>query len=221
MASPAELVQTVSRVTGVALPTLVDIDRKLVKGQLRTKTGRGFSVAQMTPLDAARLLTALLASPQANAAVEAVERYAQTQVDPKRSHDKLFAATGLADLAALPAQHSFVEGLTALIASAATGALAKLIAESKGGWVPAIEIFAFTRATRGRIRLAGLPHGLTASLEYMPAPLRAKTGRVPKARHNHGASAEECGGDLEQSRRITGRTLLMVADLLAEEGGHD
>jgi hypothetical protein len=38
------------------LPTVVDIDRKLVKAKLRTKEGRGFNAAQMAPLDAARLL---------------------------------------------------------------------------------------------------------------------------------------------------------------------
>jgi hypothetical protein len=45
MASPAELVRTVSAATGVPLPTVVDIDRRLVKGKLRTKGGRGFNVA--------------------------------------------------------------------------------------------------------------------------------------------------------------------------------
>jgi hypothetical protein len=74
MASPAQLVHTVSRATGVPLPTIVDIDRRLVTGKLRTKGGRGFNAAQVTALDAARLLTAVLASPQANAAVEAVTR---------------------------------------------------------------------------------------------------------------------------------------------------
>jgi len=37
MASPAELVRTMSAATGVPLPTIVDIDRRLVKGKLRTK----------------------------------------------------------------------------------------------------------------------------------------------------------------------------------------
>lgn len=81
MTSPAELVRTQSSVTGVPLPTIVDIDRWIVKGKLRTKGGRGFNPAQMTPLDAARLLTAVLASPQGNAAADAVERYTQTRID--------------------------------------------------------------------------------------------------------------------------------------------
>ena len=59
-----------SEVTGVPLATVVDMDRRLVKAGLRAKSGRGFNVAQMTPLDAARLLTAILASSQANLAAE-------------------------------------------------------------------------------------------------------------------------------------------------------
>src|SRR5579862_6418569 len=106
------------------LPTIVDIDRKLVTGKLRTKGGRGFNVARMTPLDAARLLTAVLGSPQANAAAESVARYAHTQTDQTRSSDKLFGAAKLRDLAALPSRHSFIEALAALIASVATGSLA-------------------------------------------------------------------------------------------------
>jgi hypothetical protein len=221
MASPAELVRTVSAATGVPLPTMVDIDRRLVKRQLRTKGGRGFNAAQMTPLDAARLLTAVLASPQANAAAEAVERYAQTRVDRARSSDKLYGALDLDDLAALPARHSFVDALTALIASVSTGSLAKLIAASKDDWVPHIEVFAFTRAVRGRIRIAGLPNGMTASVEYALASAGIKPSRARKSARGRTADRDDGMGDLEQSRRITERTILPIAELLAPESPND
>jgi hypothetical protein len=211
----------VSATTGVPLPTVVDIDRKLVKGKLRTKGGRGFNAAHMTPLDAARLLTAVLGSPQANTSVEAVERYAKTRVDKARSSDKLFGAAKLDDLAALPARHSFVDALAALIVSAATGSLAKLTANSSDGWLPHIEVFAFTRATRGRIRIAGLPNGLTASLEYISAVAETKPARAKKIGRRRDALADESVGDLEQSRRITERTVLAIARLLAEESQHE
>ena len=68
------------------------------------KGGRGFNAARMSPLDAARLLTAVLVSPQANTAADAVERYARTGVDKVRSSDKLFGAVHLVDLAALTAR---------------------------------------------------------------------------------------------------------------------
>jgi hypothetical protein len=221
MASPAELVRTLSAATGVPFPTIVDIDRRLVKGKLRTKGGRGFNAAQMTALDAARLITALLASPQANAAAEAVERYARARVDKARSSDKLFGAIGLDDLAALPARHSFVDALTGIIASVSIGSLAKLIAASKDGWVPHIEVFAFTRAIRGRIRIAGLSNGLTASVEYGPAPASIKPLRAKKIGQSRVAMTDDSVGDLEQSRRVTERTILSIAGLLAQESQHD
>jgi hypothetical protein len=217
MATPAQLAQMVSDVTGVPLATIVDLDRRLVKGELRTISGRGFNAARMTALDAARLLTAVLASPQANVAVEAVERYMQTQVDKARSSDRLFAATELDDLAALPVRHSFVDALAALIASASTGSLAKLIAVSDDGWVPQIEVFAFTRAVRGRIRIAGLPNGMTASVEYFPTPTGSAPRRAKKVRASRMPLANEDSGDLEQSRRVTERTILPIARLLVPE----
>jgi hypothetical protein len=192
---------------------MVDIDRKLLKGNLRTKGGRGFNAARMTALDAARLLTAVLASPQANASVDAVQRYTQTRIDKRRSDADSFGGTGLDDLA-LPARHSFVDALAAVIASAATGSLAKQLAAAGDGAVPGIEIFAFTRATRGRIRIAGLPNGQIAIVEYAAIPVTAKSTRPDKSRRGH--VAENASGDLEQSRRITERTILSIARILGE-----
>ena len=212
MASPAELVQTVSSLTGVALPTVVDIDRKLVKAGLRTKGGRGFNAARMSPLDAARLLTAVLAGPQATEAADAVERYSNTHADKTCSSEKLFATAKLADLGTLPDPHSFVDALAALISSASTGALAELVASEE---MPSIEVFAFTRAVRGRIRIAGLPDGLTASVEYCPAPATPRSSRH-KRRPVRDAPEDERIGDLEQSRRITERTIWPIARLLAK-----
>jgi hypothetical protein len=210
MATPAQLVQTISSATGVPLATVVDIDRKLVKAKLRNKTGRGFNAARMAPLDAARLLTAVLGSPYANTAAEAVRRYARTRPDEQRSSERLFAAAKLDDLATLPVRHGFVEALAAVISSAATGSLAKLIATSDRHSEPSIEVFAFTQATRGRIRIAGLPNGLTAHVEYVPVA----TTKIQDSRR---VPARGEAGDLEQSRRITDRTILPVARLLRGE----
>jgi hypothetical protein len=218
MATPAQLVEALSFVTGVPLPTVVDIDRKLVKAGLRTKGGRGLHAARMTSLDAARLLTAVLGSAQANTAAEAVTRYAQTHVDRARSSDALYAAAALEDLSSLPGRHSFVDALAALIGSASVGSLAKLIAKSGDDAVPRIEVFAFTRATRGRIRLSGLSGGGTASIEYVQPPSIARSGQGCGTRGDTRTPtlAPESVGDLEQSRRATGRTILAIAKLLSE-----
>jgi hypothetical protein len=216
MANPAQLVRRVSDITGVSLATVTDLDRRLVAASLRSKGGRGLHAAQITPVDAARLLTAILGSAQANLAAGAVDRYARTQVDRTRSSEKIFAGSGLADLASLPARHGFVEGLERLITSAADGALAQLIEKAEQQFAPpSIEIFAFTQATYARIRLTGLPSGMVANVEYVPA--RTPRGRPSKIAGRGIAGANEIAGDLEQSRRITERTILAVADLFAEE----
>ena len=210
------MVRTLSETTGVPLATVTDIDRKLVKAGLRSKGGRGLYAARMIPLDAARILTAMLASARTTLAAAAVNRYARTRVDPSRSSDGVFSASGLSDLATLAVEHSFVEGLAAVIASAADGALARLLARAKNpSSFPHIEVFAFTEATCGRIRLSGLPNRMTASVEYLPSPNpRGRRSPSPEGRA-YGTSGD--GGDLEQSRRVTERTILAVANLLVVE----
>jgi hypothetical protein len=212
MATPPQLLNTVSAATGVPLATIVDIDRWLVKAKLRTKTGRGLNAARMTAMDAARLVTAVLASPQSNEAAEAVGRYSLTHPDKTRSSERLFAAAQLNDLADLPDRLSFVDALAALIASAANGSLAAMITGSIQGWAPSIEVFAFTRAVKGRIRIAGLPSGFSASIEYIP-----NAGAKVKLRRARGTIPDYDAGDLEQSRRITEGTILPIADLLAKD----
>lgn len=212
MAGPAELMSVVSRVTGLSVATVTDIDRRLVKAGLRTKSGRGRNAAVMTALDAARLLAAMLGSPQANNAAEAVQRYAATRVDRERSSAPLFGAVGLDDLAKLPVRHSFVDGLQTVITSAVSGSLAALMGSLPDDRHARIEVFALTRATHGQIRLTGMPNGNTASLHYGPAAPRGPM-------RESGAAAM---GDLEQSRRISERTIYAVAACLTlKENEHD
>jgi hypothetical protein len=201
MASPPELMQAVSEATGVAMATVVDMDRRLVKAELRTKGGRGLNAAKMTALDAARLLTAVLASPQSNRAAEAVQRYGQTKPDKARSSEKLFAGSGLEDLASLPASHSFEQGLAAIISSAAQGSLADYVQKSKAIERTSIEVSAVTNTTRASIRV------LEANVEYTTSI----DGRV---RSNRGKTMVL--GDLKEIRQITGQTILMIARLFKE-----
>jgi len=217
MAGPAELVEALSKATGLPLPTVVDIDRRLVKAGLRTKGGRGLNAARMTALDAARLLTAIIGSPQANASAEAVCRYAETHVDRRRSSEGLFSGVEVNDLARLSPRHSFVDGLAALIASASEGDLAALAAGSRNRWQPHIEVYAFTRATYGRIRLSEMPNGKTANAEYTSARTANERAAQNALGRKKGTLIGEAQGDLEQSRRITERTILAIANLLAEE----
>ena len=203
MASPGQLVETLSAVTGLPKGSVVDLDRRLVTANLRSMGGRGRNAALMTPQDTAHLITAILAAPQANQAADAVLRFKATEVDRRRSSDGFFEATGLSDLTELALAHSFVEALACLITSAAAGSLAEMTV-SASVEPPQIEIVALTRAVIGRIRISGLPSGLTASLEYALPPGRQ-------------APMQVVSGDLEQFRRITGHTIFAVATLFREE----
>ena len=215
MATPAQLMETVSKATGVPLATVVDIDRRLVAAGLRTKGGRGFNVARMTPLDAARLLTAILASPFAKTSAEAVARYARTRVDNQRSSEGLYASLGVPELAALAERHNFIDALAALLKALAVGSLATVVQAPNSAWSPRIEVFAFTRATAGRLKLSDFPANRSGMVEYaLPHARRARP------RDGKGAAAENTG-DLEQSRRVTERTLLAIATLLSEENGDE
>lgn len=206
MAAPPDLLKTVSAATGLPLATVTDLDRKLVKGKLRPVGGRGLNAVKMGPMEAARLLTAILASPQSNEAADAVSRYMRTSPDKARSSAGLFATAKIEDLAILPGKHSFVDALAALITSLSNGSSAQFAAKLKA--CPHIEIFAFTRATYGRIRISGLTGGHSVNVEYAEAT-------ASKSKKERGAFG--VAGDLEQSRRITERTLIPIAKLLAGE----
>jgi hypothetical protein len=74
-------------------------------------------------------------------------------------------------------------------------------------------------ATRGRIRLAGRSDGVTASVEYAAPSSGAKSSREGKGDSRR--SPDTTSGDLEQSRRITERTILAIAKLLSKEDQDD
>jgi hypothetical protein len=211
MANAAQLVRLLSKVTGEPLPTVSDQDRKLVKAGLRTLRGRGWNAGRMTTLDAARLLTAVLASRQSNKAAETVELYAQTRPDTRRSSEGLYAVTGIDELVGLAKRHSFVDAVNALISSAGNGSLRRLNLEKDGSPVPRIEVYAFAGAAYGRVRISGLANGLTANVEYV---LTDDKGASSAARTRQ-------SGDLEQSRRITERTILSLGNLIAEDKGDE
>jgi hypothetical protein len=201
MASASDLIQTLSDATGVSFGTVFDIDRWLVKGTLRPVGGRRFGAAKMTPLDAARMLTAILASPQSNKAAEAVQRYEQTRPDKLRSSQELFAEIGLDDLAALPVHHSFVDGLAAIISSAAQGSLADYVQKSKAIERTCIEVSAVANATSASIRV------LDANVHYAATndgPTQSSRGETKLV------------GDLKETRQITGQAIFMIARLFKE-----
>ena len=75
MASPKELVQVVSRETGVPEATVIVHDRNLSLAGLRTVAGRGRAAAKMTYQDAANLIIAVAASRNVKDSAKTVKTY--------------------------------------------------------------------------------------------------------------------------------------------------
>jgi hypothetical protein len=112
--------------------TVVQHDRNLVMAGLRTKGGRGRSAPEVTPLDAARLLVATLASFRTKDSVATVKQFERAVFEPPdRPRTISFRGFKLHDggasdastfldraIASLPPTHNFIEALAALIADA-------------------------------------------------------------------------------------------------------
>src|SRR4051812_9790994 len=70
MATPGQLVKCIAEALGIPAPTVVQYDRLLAENGLRSKGGRGNSAANVTPIDAANLLIAIMGSPVAGASIK-------------------------------------------------------------------------------------------------------------------------------------------------------
>jgi len=225
--TPGELVKTVAQVMGLPEATIVVHDRNLVVAGLRSKHGRGRGAAQVTARDAANLLTAILASGQVKDSVQSVARYGETRPLRRASSKALFRDIGIAELAALPGSHSFIDALEGMLRAAATGSLAKFLdAEAKTvrgrclDVAPLIEVAAGTPGTVGDIRIAGVKSGVTAAVRYaLPNPWDRAGAKTPSAAAIEAwekrIKQHRADTDLEQYRRISARTIVQVAEALA------
>jgi hypothetical protein len=112
--TPGQLVNAVAIALNVPAETVVQHDRNLVVAGLRTKGGRGHSAPKVAPLDAARLLVAVLGSARVLDSVETVQAFTEASFHPRAS-----TALGLDPaIARLPQNHNFIEALAALIIDA-------------------------------------------------------------------------------------------------------
>ncbi len=214
MVGPGQFANALAVVLGVPSTTIEQYDRILLEAGLRTKGGRGPSAARLTARDAANLMTAILGSAKVLDAAAAVKLYATTRPDRGQSSKKLFKSAGIVELEKLPSEHSFIDALETLIVSGMEGGLGSWMEEHSGGKrarkpsLPLIDIAASMPGAIGDIRLAGVLEGVTAQVRYMtPGPWK----------ETHQDSDGE-GADLAQSRSITARTVVRIADLLAGRG---
>jgi len=129
--TPRQLVRAVSFAVGLPEETVFSHDRNLVAAGLRTTGARGVNAPDMTPLDAARLLVAVLGSVRVKDSALTVWGFEETKYLPPRESDLLLLQSIITKgdkdalklfsdetIAALPADHSFTQALEALITRA-------------------------------------------------------------------------------------------------------
>jgi len=161
MATPGELVKVIAASTGEDLSAVASHDRNLVVAGLRSKSGRGTSAAKVTSRDAANLLTAILGSARVKDSVETVRRYMRTQEHQRYWHqhypkddagpENIWEHFGIAELTALPSDHSFIDALEVLITLAAEGRLICNLSETFP--FDSLKIGAASHRTHARINI--------------------------------------------------------------------
>lgn len=223
MASPGELVATLAEAVGLPRATLVSHDRLLRDAGLRSKNGRGRGAPKVTPRDAAHLLTALLASAEVKDSVHSVRRYAESRARRNAGRTAGFERLGIPELAALPADSSFLDALESLIAAIAHGSLRDATLPGRDAHSPdataspMIEVLAETPGTVAEIRVAS--DGRTASVIYaLPDPLDddQTSARSGKASLEDNVARLRPDRDLAQQRRVSAHTLARIGALLAD-----
>lgn len=175
MAKPSELVSAVSELLDEPQTTVATHDRNLVIAGLRIKGGRGPSTPDVTPRDAAHLITAVMGSKYAKDSELTVRRYSATVLHDSTSHEDGWRDFVIPELAGLPEGHSFVDAMEALLRAsvdgeAMNGRLYELLAGEADSQFPHlpppvyIEISVQLPSTIAHIRVTG--RGVGATVRY-------------------------------------------------------
>ena len=214
MATPGELVATMAIALGIPDATVTQFDRVLAENGLRSKGGRGTSAAKVTARDAANLLIALMAFPVQGASVKNVAGVCKTYGALRMlatSRPKDFRQYGLDCLRALPSEHTFVEGIEALIQECSEGGQFRYKEFGVKGRTVA---GARTGADRMfNIRVQG--PSPWAGFEVMYAIGEPST---PGIFYVNKATRTE--GDMWQTRHVTYRTIRSLASLIERRTRH-
>lgn len=213
MVSPGGLVEIIAALLGIEPRTVAQFDRQLAENGLRTSGGRGRSAAQVTSVDAANLLIAILGAPPAapaiKQAVETWKTYAELPALNSRGHPRTFPAESLflSSMAELPPGHSFRDGLAALIDSIRFGEYRSLCEiGKKQAFLDVTIAWRYRRPTAG-ISVNGF-HGETERVVY------EEKERPPGSKRKVKKGGQIGFFDMTQSRSISRHTLVPLAELL-------
>jgi hypothetical protein len=232
--TPGQLVKAVAIALDISEETVTQHDRNLAVAGLRTKGGRGPSAPTVTPLDAARLLVAVLASVKTKDSAEVVAAFEKTVFDPPTSFaedmskwtaqgfelpdlstvlpsftSREFSTDKFSDVAisALPLDHNFIDAIAALIegASLPTTDLEEFLSR-----------FAPLRikceAPKMYARIGHMDHDGTATYRR---PSKSSQGEY-KEEPLHKRYARYFG--IRQERNVTGSAIMLLGKAFRDDG---
>jgi len=207
MATPGELVKVTATVLGLPEAYVASTYRMLREAGLVTKGGRGPSAAKMTARDAATLLGGILGTGQIVDAANAVGRFLNMR-DLRHSPPTPFQRHKIAGLADLPAGHSFLDALEAIISVATAGKLIRIPPPAEWEW-DKVEVTVDNPATYARIHIRIDPtRGISASAGY-ELPKKHNPKEDWEARFRRSQSI------LRESRKVNTVIFLYLGALLA------
>jgi hypothetical protein len=235
MAKLSDLISCTSEVTGVPFPTVQEVSRRLREsGLIQTGKGGRYGGIDMTPSDAASLLTSLLILGASFISLSKIVGFTRSHLrnfksySPRGSQGRLVLDTwsqklALPQLCRLKRGHTFGDSLTALISSISNGDIKQAIADWASGRPHGVAPFFEIEA-----RIIGpRPHS-EAQIKFRTAafdealiylhPRDAKTLTAPdlprKARDVF--DVEPRGFDMAVSASVFQETLTAVGHLLSE-----
>ncbi len=206
MASPGQLVELISETLGVPRATVALHDRNLAEAGLRKMGGRGPSAAIMDSVDAANLLTAVVAAPINGPAIVSSAETCELYSSLRRSKESQgrWRDTKIPTAATFPSNHTFREALIGLIDAAREGEFADTRARN---WLLQVSI------------LAPFPY---AKIAFPAIDIEMNYGdAVPEEKEHqwrwYSARVNKFGaGDLGQTRWFTTLTIRKIGLLLGK-----
>jgi hypothetical protein len=226
--TPAQLVKAVSLALDVPEETVSTHDRNLVIAGLRTTGARGRHAPAMTPLDAARLLVAVLGSIRVKGSVEAVQAFERTiyeppfEAFPQELRDQALSRPPRENFSddpafgVLAADHNFLESIASFIseASAPIGDLDQYLRR-----FACIDIDCESSSYRGMIVYTGRVGkiGSDGTARYRPkptAPSRDKPSEGYVEPHKRFASYY----GVRQKRNASGTAIMLLGKAFRDNG---